>query len=87
MPLVARPGAPSPQAIGKLAAELIAPAPDRLVTDHYAACRHDLLYITKADAEPEVQPHAFGDDLFRKPMTTVRVIQHSFSIASHSIAT
>jgi hypothetical protein len=59
MPLVTWPGTPSPQAIGKLAAELIAPAPDRFVTHHHAPGRHHLLYITKADTEPKVQPHAF----------------------------
>jgi hypothetical protein len=85
MPLVARPGTPSPQAIGELASEFIAPAPDRFVAHHHATCRHHLLYITRADAEAEVQPHAFGDDFFRESMTTVWVVRHSFSIPSHGL--
>jgi len=55
MPLVAGPGTPSPEPIGKLAAEFTAPAADRFVAHHHATCRYHLLYITKADAEPEVQ--------------------------------
>jgi hypothetical protein len=83
MPLVAGPGTPSPQAISELAAELIAPAPDRFVAHHYATGCHHLLYIAKAHTEPEVQPHAFRDDLLRKSVTTVEIVRHSFSIASH----
>jgi hypothetical protein len=85
MPLVARPGTPSPQAIGELASKFIAPAPDCFIAHHHATCRHHLLYIAKADAEPEVQPHAFRDNLLRESMTTVRIVRHSFSIASHSL--
>ena len=85
MPFVAGSGTPSPQAIGVLLAELFAPAPDRFIADHHAACRHHLLDIPKAHREPVVEPNGIRDDLFRKSMATVRVVRHSFSIPSDQV--
>src|SRR4051794_25634981 len=42
MPLIASSGTSSPEPVGILFAELIAPAPDRFVADEHAAGRHQL---------------------------------------------
>lgn len=74
MPLVAGSSTPSPEAIGIRFAELVAPAPDCFVANHHATCSHHLFYITKAHAEPEVEPNAFRDDLSRESVATVEVV-------------
>ena len=43
---------------------------------------HRQLDIPQAHTEVEVQPHALRDDLFRKPITTIRADRHSISISS-----
>ena len=82
MPFVARSRTPLPQAIGIPLAELVAPAPDRFIADYHTSRGHQFFHITKADTESEVQPHAIGDDLLRKPIAMVRVARHSSG--SHS---
>src|SRR4051794_10936105 len=82
MPLIASSGTSSPEPVGILFAELIAPAPDCFVGDQHSACSHELFYVAKADAETKVVPDAFRDDLPREPMTAVGVVRHSSSIAS-----
>src|SRR5271163_2942746 len=52
--------------------ELGTPAPDRLVADHDATCQHQLLDLTKAQREPQVQPDAVIDDLQRVAVALVR---------------
>ena len=84
MPFVSSSSTPSPETIGVLLAELIAPAPYRFVTDHNATRCHHLLDIAKAHTKAEIVPDAFGDDLTREPVTTVRIIRHPFSIAADS---
>ena len=82
MPFITSSSTSSPEAIGIFLTEFVAPAPDRFVANHHTTCGHHLFYIPKAHAEPEVQPDAFRDDLFRESMPTVQVVRHSFSIAS-----
>jgi hypothetical protein len=52
--------------------ELGAPAADRLVGDDDPALERQLLDLTEAEREPEVQPHAVGDHLDRVPVPLVR---------------
>jgi creatinine amidohydrolase len=82
MPFVTGPGTPSPETLGILFAEFIAPASDRFVADHHSACSHHLFYIAEAHAETKVVPNAFRDDFFREPMAAIQVVRHSSSIAA-----
>ena len=84
MPFIAGPGTPSPQAFRELAAKFVAPAPDGFAAHYYATGSHHFLHVTEAYTEPEVQPHAFRDDLLRESVAMAGVVRHSFSIASHS---
>src|SRR5436305_4296877 len=77
VPLITASSTPSPQAVGIVFAELLTPAPDRLVAEHDTTCRHHVFHIPKAHAETEVQPNAFRDDLSRQPMATVQAVRHS----------
>jgi hypothetical protein len=52
--------------------ELQAPATHRLVLDDHAAVEHQLLDLTEAEREPEVQPHAVRDDLRLVAVALVR---------------
>src|SRR3954453_11128196 len=82
MPFITGPGTPSSKAIDILLAELVAPAPDRLVAEHHSTSRHHLFNIAKAHSEGEVEPDGMRDDLSRKRMATVQSVQHSSSIPS-----
>jgi hypothetical protein len=82
MPFVTGPGTPSPETLGILFAEFIAPASDRFLADHHSACSHHLFYIAEAHAETKVVPNAFRDDFFREPMAAIQVVRHSSSIAA-----
>ena len=86
MPFVTGPGTPSPQAIDILLAELVAPAPDRLVAEHHSTSRHYLFNIAIAHSETEVEPDGVRDDLSREPMATVQAVRHSSSITSPQTA-
>src|SRR5688572_17860896 len=82
MPLVARLCPSASELISIRWAELVAPAPDRFVAQlHSPECHHQL-HIPEAHAEVEVQPYALRDDLFREPITTIRVGRHQISISS-----
>ena len=82
MPLVARLRSLPSELVGVRLAELVAPAPDRLVAElHSPECHHQL-DIPKAHTEVEIEPYALRDDLSRKPITTIRVGWHSISISS-----
>ena len=72
VPFVAGPRAPPAQLVGVGLPELGAPAPDRLVGDDDTAFEHQLLDLTEAEREPEVQPHAVVDDLGRVPEPFIR---------------
>ena len=60
------------QLVGVGLPELGAPPPDRLVTHRDTAYQHQLLDLTEAEREPEVQPHAVVDDLDRVAVALVR---------------
>src|ERR1700758_370233 len=72
VPLVAGARAPPAQLVGVGLPELGAPPPDRLVTHRNTAYEHQLLDLTEAEREPEVQPHAVVDDLDRVAVALVR---------------
>ena len=57
--------------------KVVHPAPDRLVGDRDAAFGEQILYISKAQGEPKVEPYRLLDDLRRKPVTTVADFRHS----------
>lgn len=82
MPFITGPGTASSKAIDILLAELVTPAPDRLVAEHHSTSRHHLFDIAKAHSEAEVEPDGMRDDLSREPMATVHAVQHSSSITS-----
>ena len=84
MPFVSDTSKSFPETVGILLAEVITPAPDRFVADHDSTCRHHLLDIAKTHTKAEIVPDSFGDDLAREPVTTVRIVRHSFSIAPDS---
>ena len=65
VPLVAGARAPPAQLVGVGPPELRTPGPDRLLTHRDTAYEHQLLDLTQAEREPEVQPHAVVDDLDR----------------------
>src|SRR5271157_260702 len=72
VPLVAGAWAPPAQLVGVGLPELGAPPPDRLVAHRDTACEHQLLDLTQAEREPEVQPHAVVDDLDRVAVAFIR---------------
>ncbi len=51
--------------------ELIAPAPDRLVTQLDSPLGHHQFHFSQAYGEVEVQLHALRNDFFRKPITAI----------------
>jgi hypothetical protein len=57
MPGVAGPGPAAAQPTGVGLAELHTPPPDRLAGDDHTALEHQLLHLTEAEREPEVQPY------------------------------
>jgi hypothetical protein len=63
MPLVAGASASSMQPSGEGGAELGAPLTDGFVTDDDATLGQQILHVTKAEMEAEVQPDSVGDDL------------------------
>jgi hypothetical protein len=72
----------SPYTGSELPTKLLTPAPHRFVAEHHPAGSHHLFHIAEAHSKTEVQPNAPGNDLFRKPMTSVQAASHSFSIPS-----
>ena len=72
VPLIAGARAPPAQLVGVGLPELGAPPPDRLVAHRDTACEHQLLDLTQAEREPEVQPHAVVDDLDRVAVALIR---------------
>ena len=82
MPFIAGPRPTSPQTGGILFAKLVAPAPDRFITEQYAPSGHELFDIPEAHSESEIEPNAMRNDLPRKLMATVRTLRHSSSMPS-----
>ena len=72
VPFVAGARAPPAQLVGVGPPELGAPPPDRFLTHRDTAYEHQLLDLTEAEREPEVQPHALVDDLDRVAVALVR---------------
>jgi hypothetical protein len=57
--------------MGKVRAELVAPAPDGFVADHHAALEQQLLDIPQAQLEPEMPAHRATDDGTWKTMAVI----------------
>ncbi len=57
--------------MGEARAELVAPAPDRFITDNDAALEHQLFNVTQAQLKPEVPAHGAADDRGRKAVTVI----------------
>ena len=72
MPARRRSPPPLLQSPGDQRAELDRPAPDRLVANVDAACRQELLDVTKTEAETEVQPHRLPDHICREAVAVER---------------
>jgi hypothetical protein len=72
VPLVAGARAPPAQLVGVGLPELGASPPDRLLTHRDTAYEHQLLDLTEAEREPDVQPHAVVDDLDRVAVALLR---------------
>src|SRR5271163_418296 len=71
VPLVARARAAAAQLVGVGLAELVTPAPDRLIAHHDTTYQHQLLDLTKAQRQPKIQPNALINDLHRIPVALV----------------
>jgi hypothetical protein len=82
MPFITGSGTSSPESVRILFAELFTPTADRLVREQDTTCRHHVFHVAEAHPETEVEPNAFGNDFPREAVTTVRIIRHSFSVAS-----
>ena len=66
-----------PDALRVDPAELERPATDRFIGDVDAALGEEILYIAKAQREPELSPDGVLDDLGRKAMASVGQAGHS----------
>jgi hypothetical protein len=77
-------GAAAAQPAGKGLAELLAPAPDRLIGGDNASFSQEQFDIPQAEAEHVIQPNGVADDLGRKAMAVNRVGRwlHAVSLVS-----
>jgi len=71
MPCGAGLTASSLNAMREARAELIAPAPDRFITDNDAPLEQQLRNVAQAQLKPEVPAHGAPDDHGRKTVTTI----------------
>jgi len=86
VPLIARSWSPAAQAVGKAWAELLAPAPNRLIGDGDSSLGQDQLDVAQAQAENVIQPYSLADDFGRKAMA-VAWIGGGFILAVWSAST
>jgi hypothetical protein len=77
MPDVARATSPTPQAPGDQWPEASGPDPDRLVRDADAALGQQLLNISQAEGEAQVEPDRVLDDGLGEPEAAVRGRRHA----------
>src|SRR5271166_3524946 len=73
VPFVSWPGPAAAQTAGKCLAELLAPAPDRLIGSDNASFSQEQLDIPQAEVEHVIQPDGLADDLGGKAMAVMRV--------------
>ncbi len=74
---------PSPFQFGGIGSpERIASAADCLVAQLDSPVRHHQFHFAQTDGKVEVQPHTLRDDLFREPITAIRVGWHFIRITS-----
>jgi hypothetical protein len=59
--------------------ELQHPAPDGFVGDVEPTFREEILYVSVAEREAQVEPDGMLDDNRRKPVTTVSIISSAYS--------
>src|SRR4051794_25929693 len=82
MPFVTQLGS-SPFQLGRIGGtKFVTPVADGFVREENAAKGPHQFHIPQTQGKVEIQPDALGNDLFRKPVTTIRVGWRSFSIAS-----
>ena len=62
---------PVPEYAGVFGAEFLAPLPNGLIRDYDPALRQQILDISKAQAEPMVEPNGMADDIRRKSMSVI----------------
>lgn len=62
---------PAPQSMGVTGSELVAPEPDRLVSDEDPSPGQEVLDVPMAQIEAVVEPDCVLDDLRRKPVPPV----------------
>jgi hypothetical protein len=53
-------------------AKLIAPTPDRLITDDHPTLEQQLFNVAQTQLKPEVPPNSAADDRRGKPMTVIK---------------
>jgi hypothetical protein len=73
VPLVPRSWPPTAQTVGEALAELLAPAPHRLIGNDDAPLSQKKLNVPQAEAEHVIQPDGVADDLSGEPMAIVGV--------------
>jgi hypothetical protein len=78
VPLVAGSRKTPADLIGKGLAELERPLPHRLMADHDASGREQLLDHPKAQRKPKIQPHAIADHFSREAVTGVARVTGRF---------
>src|ERR1700687_2070678 len=62
--------------------EMIHPASDCLVRNCNSALGEQILDVTKAEREPEIEPGRLVDDLRREPVSGVADLQHALRLPS-----
>ena len=73
VPLIPRLWPAAAQTVGEALAELLAPAPHRLIGDDDAPLSQKELNVPQAEAEHVIQPDGMADDLGGKAVAVVRV--------------
>src|SRR5271166_3060386 len=77
MPGSMRLSAPHPQVRRKHRSEVVHPAADCLVRDHNPALSEQILDVTKAEREPQIEPNCLMYDLRREPISGIADLPHA----------
>jgi hypothetical protein len=72
-------------ALSESSAELVAPATDRFVRDHYATLEQQLLDVAQAQSEPAVPANGAADDDSREAVAVIKRFRllHRFILPPH----
>src|ERR1700688_4168929 len=63
--------------------EVVHPAAHGLVRDRDPALRKQILDVTKAEREPEIEPNRLMYDLWREPISGVADFPHTFGYSAY----